>query len=613
MNSSSCIQQESYLLGDFNTNMISRNNTSKLFRSLTNFMNIFNLRQIIKEPTRIAKNSSSLLDLILTTDPDRITQSGVIDFGISDHSAIFCTRKINKGCKINSHNTCKIRCMKNFDQKVFLGKLNRKDWFKVLNCEQVDKAWSIFRNFFMDVVDDVAPVKEIRLKQKTESWFNGDIHHLVHERDKALFRFRKSKDSKVYDEYKMLRNKVQSEVKKAKRNYVKLEIKENKNCPKKLWKTIKELGISSKSKSACKIGLKNENSDEIIFDDEKVASSFNTFFSNIASKLVSVLPNRLFDDGKLQLYYSEKGIKPNSFTFTIVSEEEVLKLITSLNVSKSTGCDNISAKFVKFGADVICTPLTYIINLSLRKSTVPDDFKLARVVPLFKKGSRSEEGNYRPVSILPVLSKVFERIVFNQLNAYLCINNILYKYQSGFRPSFSTDTALTFLSDKIKLNMDKGLYTGLVLLDLQKAFDTVNHEILLKKLKAVGLREDTVQWFYSYISDRRQVVQIKDSISPSCKMSCGVPQGSILGPLLFSIYVNDMERAIDSCELYLYADDSAVLVGGKNISEIESKLSNNMYSLKMWLEESKLSLHLGKTESILFGSKKNCVKLHNYM
>ena len=289
LNSSSFFQQESYLLGDFNTNMFTKNNTSStLYSHLSNFMNMFNMRQIIKEPTRITNSSSSLLDLILTTDSDRITQSGVIDFGISDHSAIFCTRKINKGCKINSHNTCKVRCMKNFDQKVFVDKLNSKDWFEVLNCEEIDKAWSLFKNFFMDVVDDVAPVKEVRLKQKTESWFNSDIFQLVQERDKTLIRFRKCKDSKVYDEYKSLRNKVQSEVKRAKREYVKQEIEENQTCAKKLWKTIKELGVSSKSKSSCKIGLKSEQSDEIIFDDQIVASRFNTFFSSIASKLVSV-------------------------------------------------------------------------------------------------------------------------------------------------------------------------------------------------------------------------------------------------------------------------------------------------------------------------------------
>ena len=609
LNSPTYMQQESYILGDFNTNVEGK--YSSLNKALNGFMNLFNFKQLINEPTRVTVTSSSTIDLILSSDPDRVTQSGVVNIGMSDHNAIFCSRKINKGFKLNKHNTCKIRSMKDFDQDVFVDKLRNVNWFDVLNCENVDMAWSKFKKLFIDVIDTVAPVKEVRLKYKSEDWFTGELVELIHERDKALMKFRKCKDNEMYNIYKNLRNKVQYEIRKAKKNYVKNVVKENQSCAKKLWKTIKNLGVPSKTKSACNIGLKDEISGEIVFDNEVVASKFNMFFSNIASKLVSKLPEREFDDESLSRFYLQKGVTRNSFSFTIVSEEEVSKLLSSLNVAKSTGCDNISAQFVKYGAAVISTPVTYIINLSLTQSMVPSDFKLARVIPLYKKGSRSCEGNYRPVSILPVLSKVFERIVYNQFHQYLCDNNILYRFQSGFRPSFSTETALTFLCDKIKLKMDNGMYTGLVLLDLQKAFDTVNHQILIKKLEAVGANRVVTNWFLSYVSDRKQIVQIKDSVSDTCNMNCGVPQGSILGPLLFSIYINDMERATN-CDLCLYADDSALIVSGKNVSEIEEDLSRNLSSLKDWLEESKLSLHVGKTESIIFGSKRRLRKVSSF-
>ena len=231
----------------------------------------------------------------------------------------------------------------------------------------------------------------------------------------------------------------------------------------------------------------------------------------------------------------------------------------------------------------------------------PNEMKKARVVPLYKKGDCNYEGNYRPVSILPVVSKIFERIVHEQLYDYLDTKNLVYEFQSGFRPMFSTNTALTYLGDKIRFNMDKGDFTGVVLLDLQKAFDTVDHTILLTKLKAAGASDIVVRWFSSYLCSRKQFVDIQGTCSLEESVNCGVPQGSILGPLLFTLYVNDMSSAVN-CDLCLYADDSMLLVNGKNVKDIEKKLTNEMNEVSKWLQENKLSLHLGKTESILFGS-----------
>jgi hypothetical protein len=234
---------------------------------------------------------------------------------------------------------------------------------------------------------------------------------------------------------------------------------------------------------------------------------------------------------------------------------------------------------------------------------VPNDFKSARVVPNYKKKSRTEAGNYRPVSILSCLSKIIERAVYVQLEQYCKSKDLIYKFQSGFRSSYSTDTALTHLMDSIKINSDQGNYTGMVLLDLQKAFDTVNHDILCNKLKAIGIDNNSVSWFRSYLSNRQQVINVNNHVSDPLDITCGVPQGSILGPLLFLIYVNDMQAAV-SCQLLLYADDSSLMVSSKCVHDIQNKLSQEMASLSEWLCDNKLSLHLGKTESILFGSKR---------
>ena len=190
--------------------------------------------------------------------------------------------------------------------------------------------------------------------------------------------------------------------------------------------------------------------------------------------------------------------------------------------------------------------------------------KNARVVPLYKKQSKTEPGNYRPVSILSVTSKILERIVYNQLEHFLKEKNLLYKLQSGFRPSFSTGTCLTFLMDYIRSEMDFENYIGMVMIDLQKAFDTVDHSILENKLEAIGLDGNAIAWFDAYLTNRMQVTDVGGFFSDPKVVPCGVPQGSILGPLLFLIYVNDMEASV-SCKLILYADDSALLVSGKHI------------------------------------------------
>ena len=211
-----------------------------------------------------------------------------------------------------------------------------------------------------------------------------------------------------------------------------------------------------------------------------------------------------------------------------------MKYLNSLGINKATGLDGIHSRFVRDGASIIACPLTHVINLSLIQGVVPDDLKSARVVPLFKKNDKTEVGNYRPVSSLTIISKVFERVVYDQIESYLDQKKLLYKFQSGFRSRYSTDTCLTNLTDFINFQMDHGHLVGMV---LQKAFDTVDHGILLMKLKALGLRQDVSGWFWSYLSDSQQLVDVSGTLFSHANISCGVPQGSILGPLLF-LYIS---------------------------------------------------------------------------
>ena len=598
-------ESDIYVLGDFNICLLKDNsNYRKSYKDLTE---LHNFKQLINKPTRVTDTSASCIDHIFVNKSEKVCQAGIIESGISDHFITYCTRKINTEV-INKHNTVNARSMKNYDSEIFIEKLKVLDWENVFISSNVNDAWDSFKKTFLQIIDDIAPVKEVRIKGRTEQWMTSDILELIYERDRILTLANKNRSVKeLRKQYNELRNKVIDKVREAKANYFSEKVEEHKNNPKSLWKQFKSLGYSNKNKEKSRIVIEIDNVK--CFDPKKVAQHMCNFFINIATILKNKLPAmpNLFDISThiFKDFYTHKVTRQTNLTLSRVTEEYVYKELCKLNSQKSTGIDEISPIFLKDGANELKGVLTYIINLSIDTKTVPDEMKFAKVKPLFKKGSRLDASNYRPVSILPIVSKILERAVYKQVVDYLDRNNLLYENQSGFRKAYSTDTCLINLTDQIKLDMSKGLYVGMVLIDLQKAFDTVDHEILCNKLKSMGI--NSTEWFQSYLGGRNQVVEANDTLSEAGIVNCGVPQGSILGPLLFLCYINDMPMSL-KCKLLLYADDSALLISGKEPNKIAEELSKELSSCRNWLIDNKLSLHLGKTEAILFGTR---YKLNN--
>ena len=258
-------------------------------------------------------------------------------------------------------------------------------------------------------------------------------------------------------------------------------------------------------------------------------------------------------------------------------------------------------RLLKDSADIVAKPLTSIINTSLLTGIVPDEWKGAKVTPLHKKGAKSNLDNYRPISVLPAASKLLERAVHSQLYSFLTKNKLLSPYQCGFRKCHSTQ--FTALSDSVRRAMDQGLLTGAVFIDLQKAFDTVNHQILLNKLEQFGISNMELSWFKSYLQDRYQVVHIENELSEPCLLSPGVPQGSILGPLLFVLLMNDLPGVLTTCSTLLYADDTVIFYSGKDLLDIQLTLERNLTQVNSWLKDNSLFLHKDKTQSMLFGTE----------
>ena len=598
---------DTIILGDFNYCLL-KNKQNKM----TKVLETNGFTQLIKTPTRVTNNSSTLIDHIYVNETRKISQSGVLESGISDHFITYCTRKTLRG-QIGKHSTVKIRPMKDYSKESFVELLESYNWDLVYQIrDNVDEAWEKFYTMFTQALNDTVPEKEIRIKGRTEPWIDAEVLELMQERDRALYNANHNKsDSNLRSTYKRLRNKVIKQTRKIKSKHFCEKIEENKDNPKLLWRQLNTIGYSNKSKEKSKIVLEIDG--EKCFDSKILANKMGDYFLTVAEKLKSKIPNlpKVFDTGSesFKEYYIAKGVVPKSQKIFRVSEEFVYKELCELNISKATGIDGFKPKFLKDGADVIKGPVTHIINLSLESGVVPNGLKSAIVKPLYKKGSRLDVGNYRPVSILPSISKIMERAVYLQMEKHLKDKNILYEFQSGFRASYSTDTCLINLQDGIRIDISQGKYVGMVLMDLQKAFDTVDHDILLEKLDSMGF--DNHKWFESYLKGRKQMVVANDVSSETGTVTCGVPQGSILGPLLFLCYVNDMPISV-KCKLLLYADDSALIISGFDPEKIAEELSRELESCRQWLIDNKLSLHLGKTEAILFGSKRKLKRVNSF-
>jgi hypothetical protein len=301
------------------------------------------------------------------------------------------------------------------------------------------------------------------------------------------------------------------------------------------------------------------------------------------------------DYSKLSKFVQSKIHSSVSYKIPLMEEEKVSKLLSNLDVTKSTGIDGVSAKLLKLGASVLTKSITTILNISIKTGKFPSAWKIARVTPIHKSGNKSVKNNYRPISILATLSKPLERHIHDSLYQYLSDNHLLYVAQSGFRSLHSCETALTRMVDQWTTNIENGLLNGVVLLDLRKAFDLVDTDVLLEKLGIYKCDSIALNMFKSYLQGRSQRVCFKGKTSDPKTVTHGVPQGSILGPLLFILFMNDLPLYIES-PLDLYADDSTLNASGKTIEEVEIKLNLDLEKIHLWCKNNKMVLNTSKTK-----------------
>ena len=364
---------------------------------------------------------------------------------------------------------------------------------------------------------------------------------------------------------------------------------------KKLWSGIRSI-VNVSSKSGYCISQLIQDGKEI--DDPKtMANIFNKFFVNVSQKVTSGIPRT----HKCPLDYLKQR-NDKSLFLSNATPEEIEALINSLQEGKAVGPYSVPIKLLKMISRPISLPLCLIINESFTSGIFPDNLKLAKVITLYKKGSRDNPTNYRPISLLSIFSKIIEKIMYERVYRFLETCNILYPLQFGFREKHSTLHAIIGMTETIKEAIDNGMFGCSVYIDQQKAFDTVNHSILPKKLEHYGIRGVELSWFSSYLSKRKQFVSVNGSTSDYLEVSCGVPQGSVLGPLLFLIYINDLPSVSKVLSFYVFADDTNIFYSSHDLITLQKVMNRELKKVKKWLDANQLALNIDKTNFVIFHS-----------
>ena len=439
-----------FLLGDMNVNMASTNYDSNVHQ-LTNIADIYGLCQLISEPPRITDRSSTLIDIIFTNCPERVVWSGVAHISISDHSLVYAFRKLSINFR-KGHSSITYR---NFNHN----NIYNENWEYLGSALDPNQMWAEWKTKFLQLVDKHAPIRTKRIRSKNSPCITADLKERMHNHDRFKIKAMNSNDPHDWANFKRMRNKVNTEIKAAKELFYNKFIEAN-GDPHKTWQIINDL----KSRKAANPSIREINLNGIsISESSDLSNAFNDHFSSIGPKLANEIPLSNNNGHCHQKYVKSTN---NRLEFHPTNSEQILKLLNKLNKSKGAGLDKLSNQLIRECADLILPYISTIFNSCLTTGIFPDDWKLAKVTPIFKWGDRSDMDNYCPISVISPIAKVFERIVYNQLSSYSSENNILSQHQSGFRSFHSTVTALLEATDNWAFNIDRGYVNAVVFLDL---------------------------------------------------------------------------------------------------------------------------------------------------
>lgn len=558
-------------------------------------MQSLGMKQYVDKPTRVTNNSKTIIDLIFANKEINVQ----VDYEpkITDHAWIKVMLNVSKN--ENKYKEFSGRDYSRFNIDEFVKIVERKLGMK----QDIDinaRARKLI-NSIVDALDTLAPKKIFRIPKIWEGkkWYTNEIEELATERDKAYRKALYEDTEQNWQQFKNKRNAVVKLIKIKKKEYYENKIDQNKDNPTSMWKTLKEV-IRGEPVGAKAI----ENIDFEILDNDtegNIADKFNLYYIQSINDIIkSIDSNNIPSTSRKTIYVIEN--KGEMDKFEIITMKQLEEIVKKLPKKKGTE-EGITSDILKAVFYVIKEEFSDIINKSLSEGCFPEEWKTSTVIPIPKIGKPKKASEYRPINMLPIYEKVLEIVIKKQIEGYLENNNIITEHQSGFRKNYSCETAIQVVIDEWKLIISERKMVGVVFMDLKRAFETIDRERLLRKMHQYGIKGAALEWFRSYLQNRMQQVRYNDEWSKLLSTEYGVPQGSVLGPLLFIIYINDIVKACsEDCKIKMFADDTLIYVTGESSMEIERKMNVALNVMEEWMNANKLKMNAEKTKYMIVRS-----------